>query len=105
MATLRSCAPCTRPMATGTRSLGHDTLARAIAKMEKPAITPWRTRRIRSWGDRGDEPHRGHDDHEADERADHHHLAADPVREAAPERAQQPRDRAGHRGEHPRPEG
>ena len=49
MATLRSCAPCTRPMATGTRSLGHDTLARAIAKMEKPAITPWSTRRIRSW--------------------------------------------------------
>jgi hypothetical protein len=36
-------------MATGTLSLGHDTLARAIAKTEKPAITPWSTRRMRSW--------------------------------------------------------
>jgi hypothetical protein len=40
MATLKSCAPCTRPIATGTFSFGQDTLASAIAKTEKPAMTP-----------------------------------------------------------------
>ena len=47
-AALRSCAPCTRPIATETLSRGAATLATAMAIGEKPANKPWSTRATKS---------------------------------------------------------
>ncbi len=48
-AALKSWADWTLPIATGTLSRGHDTLATAIAITEKPAKTPWSSRATKSW--------------------------------------------------------
>src|SRR5881275_3053935 len=79
-ATLRSCAPCTRAIATGTLSRGAEVLASAIVIGVKPAKNPMIRRAAKScWTDVT--THRGDDEREADERADQHHLSAEAIGE------------------------
>ena len=100
-----SCADCTMLMAIGTLSRGARCWPAPLAIGVKPAKRPMITRTRKSCSTDFTSAHDRHDDDEAGQRADQHHLAAEAIGQPSEQRPQQAGDGRRRRGDQPRPHG